>query len=352
MQTFQIRPVDKGLHAAIQHKIDQKTKPLGALGQLEGLALQVALIQQTTTPAIKQPQMLVFAGDHGIAEEGEVNPYPAAVTAQMVQNFLSGGAAINAFCRQHALPLKVIDAGVNSDFAAHPILINRSIAKGTQNYRYRAAMTVAQYEQAIAAGADIVQQLKAAGSNCIGLGEMGIGNTSAAALIMHRLTGIALADCVGSGTGLDQAGICRKLDILREVTNRYPSIHTPGEVLQTFGGFEIVMLTGAILQAAAAQMVILVDGFIVTAAALAACAMAPAARDYCLFAHQSAERGHQLMLQHLSARPILQLGLRLGEGTGAALAIPIVQSAVAFLNEMSSFADAAVSTRSQAEEET
>jgi nicotinate-nucleotide--dimethylbenzimidazole phosphoribosyltransferase len=345
---FNIVAPDQGLAAALQHKIDQKTKPLGALGQLEAVAKKIGLIQQSLTPQLKQPQMLVFAGDHGAAKAG-VSAFPQEVTWQMVENFLAGGAAINVFSRQNGLALSVVDAGVAHDFGRRPGLIDAKIAPGTANYIEQSAMTVAQCALAISSGAEIVRGLAAAGCNVVGFGEMGIGNTAAASLITHCLTGASLAECVGRGTGLDDAGLVRKQGLLEQALQRYRAhggSDEPLAVLAEFGGFEIAMMAGAMLAAAEAGMVILVDGFIVTSAALTAAKLFPALADYCVFCHCSAEPGHQAQLRALDASPLLDLGLRLGEGTGAALAYPLVQAALSFLNEMASFESAGVAEKS------
>jgi nicotinate-nucleotide--dimethylbenzimidazole phosphoribosyltransferase len=345
---FKIVAPDQGLVAALQHKIDQKTKPLGALGQLEVVAKKIGLIQQSLTPQLKQPQMLVFAGDHGAAKAG-VSAFPQEVTWQMVENFLAGGAAINVFSRQNGLALSVVDAGVAHDFGRRPGLIDAKIASGTANYIEQSAMTVAQCALAISSGAEIVRGLAAAGCNVVGFGEMGIGNTAAASLITHRLTGASLAECVGRGTGLDDAGLVRKQGLLEQALQRYRAhggSDEPLAVLAEFGGFEIAMMAGAMLAAAEAGMVILVDGFIVTSAALTAAKLYPALVDYCVFCHRSAEPGHLAQLRAMNAEPLLDLGLRLGEGTGAALAYPLVQAALSFLSEMASFESAGVAEKS------
>lgn len=330
------------LEKELQQKIDQKTKPIGALGTLEQIALQIGLIQNTTQPSINRPAIAVFAGDHGIAKKGEVNPYPQEVTAQMVSNFLQQGAAINVFCHQNQINLKIIDAGVNHTFENENQLIDAKLDFGTKNYQEQPAMTIAQCSEAIQKGAEIIQNIYEEGTNCIGFGEMGIGNTSSASLLMAYFTKIPIVDCVGSGTGLPQAGISTKATILNKVYNQYQP-KNPLEALATFGGFEIAMITGGILKAATLNMTIIIDGFIVTSALLAAHALYPNILDYCLFAHSSGEQGHQKMLAFLNKKPLLDLGLRLGEGTGAAIAFPIIQSSVSFLNQMASFESAGVS---------
>ncbi|RFS24093.1 nicotinate-nucleotide--dimethylbenzimidazole phosphoribosyltransferase [Chitinophaga silvatica] len=340
-----ITPVAQTLRAALQDKIDQKTKPPGSLGMLETIALQTGLIQDTLTPTINQPAIIVFAGDHGIAAEGLVNPFPQAVTAQMVYNFLQGGAAINVFSKLHQLNLVVVDAGVNHLFPEHEQLKNRKIAMGTQNFLHMPAMSLDQCRLALQAGAEEVQRLHEQGCNTIGFGEMGIGNTSAAALLMSHFTKIPVADCTGTGTGSNIQQLTQKKAVLQQVMNNHATPPSAEQALATFGGFEIAMICGAILEAASLKMVVVIDGFIVTSALLAAMAMEPAVRDYCVFAHCSEEQGHKAMLEFLNAKPLLQLDMRLGEGTGAALAIPLLKSATAFLNEMASFSSAQISNR-------
>lgn len=330
------------LESVLKHKIDTKTKPLGALGQLEDIAFQIGRIQNTDAPEISKPTIVVFAGDHGIAKKGEVNPFPQEVTTQMVYNFLNGGAAINVFSKTNGVDLKIVDAGVNHKFETHPNLIDCKIGFGTKNYQEEPAMSIQECELAMQKGADIVEQLYQSGCNCVGFGEMGIGNTSAASLLMNYFLRIPIADCVGAGTGLQAEGIQKKSDILQEVCNKY-NPKSPLEALATFGGFEIAMMTGAMLKAASLKMILVIDGFIVNSALLAAQAINKTVLDYCLFSHVSNEQGHQTLLSFLNAKPILNLGLRLGEGTGAALAIPLIKSAVNFLNDMASFESAEVS---------
>ncbi|MGF6845031.1 nicotinate-nucleotide--dimethylbenzimidazole phosphoribosyltransferase [Chitinophaga sp. W3I9] len=345
MNDIRITPVSPELRTALQDKIDQKTKPPGSLGRLEQIALQAGLVQNTLAPSVKNPAIIVFAGDHGIAADGQVNPFPQAVTAQMVYNFLNGGAAINVFCRQHQLDLTVVDAGVNHEFAPHPQLKDRKMGMGTQNFLHMPAMSLDQCKLAMQAGAAEVKLLHEKGCNVVGFGEMGIGNTSAASLLMSHFTGIAVAECTGAGTGSNTQQLAQKRAILQQVMAKHASPASPEQALATFGGFEIAMICGAIQQAAALKMLIVIDGFIVTAALLAAVKMQPAVKDYCIFAHCSEEKGHKAMLQHLEVTPLLQMDMRLGEGTGAALAIPLIRSAVAFLEEMASFNSAQVSNR-------
>jgi nicotinate-nucleotide--dimethylbenzimidazole phosphoribosyltransferase len=339
-----VEPLDHALRGELQHLIDTKTKPPGSLGQLEALARQVGLIQQTTQPRIERPAMIVFAGDHGIAQEG-VSPYPQAVTAQMVANFLAGGAAINAMSRVVGLTLEVVNAGVATPLAPSPGLVDIPIAAGTRNFAREPAMTLDEARAALQAGAARVRHHAALGTNVIGFGEMGIANTSSAACLMSRLCAAPIDECVGRGTGLDNAGLAKKRNVLASALACHRHTAAPLDVLATFGGFEIAMMTGAYLAAAEARMTILVDGFIATAALVVADSLVPAVRQYCVFAHASNEAGHRRMLDHFGAKPLLSLDMRLGEGTGAALALPIVRAAVAFLNEMASFESAGVANR-------
>lgn len=342
--------MNQSLKAQLQEKINRKTKPIGALGLLESIALEVGLIQETLSPVITNPTIVVFAADHGIAATGLVNPYPQEVTAQMVLNFIRKGAAINVFTQQHDIRLVVVDAGVNADFSAIPSsdwFIHAKQDAGTKNYLEADAMTTEQALKAIEQGREIVRQLAAAGCNCIGFGEMGIGNTSSATLIMSAITGKTIGECTGRGTGANDEQLNTKIVTLDTVFKKHRLdllSNNPYELLAKAGGFEIAMMTGAYLQAHAEKMVIVVDGFISSSALMLAQQIQPEVRKNCLFAHASGEQGHAGMLEHFNAQPILQLGMRLGEGTGAALAIPVIRSAVAFLNEMASFDEAQVSS--------
>lgn len=347
MHSFQITAPDRAIENSLKNKVDRKTKPLGALGLLERTAIKIGLIQQRLDPEFGQPHLLVFAGDHGAAKAG-VSAFPQEVTWQMVENFLAGGAAINVFARQNGLHLAVIDAGVAHDFGKRAGLIDAKVASGTANYIEEPAMSAELCAQAIARGAEITRNLSANGCNVVGFGEMGIGNTAAASLITHCLTGLPLADCVGRGTGLDDAGLARKRALLETALERYRATggnNDPLAVLAEFGGFEIAMMVGAMLGAAESKMTLLIDGFIVSSAALTAARLAPAFGDYCIFCHRSAEAGHAVQLAALGAEPLLDLGLRLGEGTGAALAFPLVQASLNFLNDMASFESAGVSDK-------
>ncbi|WP_166384898.1 nicotinate-nucleotide--dimethylbenzimidazole phosphoribosyltransferase [Polaribacter sp. 11A2H] len=339
-----ITPLSKEIINTLQKKIDFKTKPIGALGMLEDIAIKIGSIQNTLTPKITTPTIVVFAADHGITKTKKVSPYPQEVTQQMVLNFLNGGAAINVFCKQNNINLKIVDAGVNADFTPNNQLISTKIAKGTKDFSTEKAMTITECNTALEKGKEIVNTLFKENCNTIGFGEMGIGNTSSAALLMSYFTAVNIENCVGKGTGLNDQGLQQKKIVLRQVYDKHSlTIHSPIDALTAFGGFEIVMITGAILEAAALKMTILIDGFIVTAALLAAFAIDKNVLDYCLFTHSSGEQGHQKILNHLNVKPILNLGLRLGEGTGAAVALPIIQSSVLFLNEMATFESANIS---------
>ncbi len=339
-------PDDKALAQRLQHTIDFKTKPLGALGQLEALAMQLGSIGRAELITLHAPQMVVFAGDHGITAEG-VSAFPQAVTQQMVANMLSGGAAVNVFARQHGFAVTVVDAGVAGDMTAHTQphgqLINRKIALGTANAAVQSAMTATQASAALQAGMDVVRALP---GNVLALGEMGIGNTSSAALIFALLTGLSVDAAAGRGTGVDDAQMQTKLVALRKAVALHAAAKSPLDVLAAVGGFEIAMMAGAMLQAASERRVVLVDGFIASAAALVTCGLAPAAKDYMVFCHVGAEQGHRALLAHLQVQPLLGLGLRLGEGTGALLAWPLLQSAALFMAEMASFESAGVDGRS------
>jgi nicotinate-nucleotide--dimethylbenzimidazole phosphoribosyltransferase len=331
------------LSALLDKAINNKTKPLGSLGVLESLAKQIGLIQNTRDVALTQPAILVFAADHGIVAEG-VSAYPQDVTWQMVENFLAGGAAINVFAAQNHCELRVIDAGVNHVFGPRDGLTDRKLANGTQNFAQEPAMSRTTCEAALAAGMALAAELD---GNVVGFGEMGIGNTTAAAALMHKLTGIPVAQCVGAGTGLSADGILHKQRVIEAAVARHAGVSEPLDVLATFGGLEIAMMAGAMLKAAELRKVLLIDGFIVTSALLAAARMQPAILDYCVFSHCSDESGHKQMLAALGAKPLLQLGLRLGEGTGCALALPLLHASVNFLNQMATFESAQVSEKSE-----
>ncbi|MCC9138207.1 nicotinate-nucleotide--dimethylbenzimidazole phosphoribosyltransferase [Pontibacter silvestris] len=337
---------DQQIKALLLDKINNKTKPLGALGQLEKLALQIGLVQQTLEPQLKHPHMVVFAASHGIASEG-VSAYPQEVTYQMVLNFLGGGAAVNVFTKQHGIQLTLVDAGVDHDFEPHPQLIQAKINYGTRSFLNETAMSEAECMACMAKGKEIVQAIKQQNCNVIGFGEMGIGNTSSAAVLMSKLLNIPLALCTGRGTGLDDMQFQKKNRVLQQALDFHQNVaNHPLKVLQAFGGFEIAMMAGAMLEAASAGMLVLVDGFISSVAFLCAYKMDANIMPYAVFCHQSDEQGHALLLQELKATPLLRLSMRLGEGTGCAVAYPLLQSAVTFLYEMASFESAGVSNKS------
>ena len=341
---------DPQLTQALQHKLDHKTKPLGSLGRLEQLALRLGQIQGTASPRLEQPQMVVFAGDHGLAARG-VSAFPSDVTWQMVENFLAGGAAVSVLARQHGLALTVVDCGVARDIApreatpGQPSLLLRKVAPGTNDASQGPAMSAGQCAQALTNGMELVRALP---GNALLLGEMGIANTSVASLLLARLCGLSLAECTGAGTGLDAAGIERKRAVLQQALDVNAAATAPLDALAALGGYEVATMVGAVLQAAAERRVILVDGFITSAAVLVASRLQPHVLQRCVFAHRSGERGHQLMLAQMQAEPLLDLGLRLGEGSGAALAWPLLPSACAILREMASFEAAGVSGQTAA----
>jgi nicotinate-nucleotide--dimethylbenzimidazole phosphoribosyltransferase len=339
---FNISKVSLELKAKIQQKINEKTKPLGSLGKLEDTALKIALIQNTLSPQLNNPTLIVFAGDHGICSEG-VSAYPQEVTYQMVMNYLNSGAAVNVFCRQNNLAIKVVDSGVAYDFQQNMNLINAKIAYGTKNYLHEPAMSAGECELALKKGAEITEQVYENGCNIIGFGEMGIGNSSSASIIMSQLLNLPLENLVGSGTGLNDEGVKKKLEILTKAVNRHKNMaNDPVSVLATFGGFEIAMICGAILKAAELKMVIIIDGVIVISALIAAYKMEESVLDYCIAAHMPDQTGLNYILGELKLEPLINLRMRLGEGTGVAVAYPVILSAVNFLNEMASFNSAGV----------
>jgi nicotinate-nucleotide--dimethylbenzimidazole phosphoribosyltransferase len=332
-----IEPFDRTVEPAIRARIDGKAKPPGSLGRVEDLATQLALIWHPEPPRADKATLLVFAGDHGLTAEG-VSQYPPAVTPAMVRTFLAGRASANAFAAATGVAIKVIDAGVAIDLPDHPNLTPAKVRHGTANAAREPAMTLAEAEAALDHGHRIASQAIDAGADVIAIGEMGIGNSASAALLMHRLTGAPLHECVGAGAGQDEAGMARKLAALERATAR-TSATAPLDVLSEFGGLEIAMMTGAIFGAAQRRRPVVIDGFIAGAAALVAVRMRPAIQDYCVFAHRSAERGHGLLLRSINATPLLDLGMRLGEGTGAVLAIPILRAAARLLNDVADLED-------------
>jgi len=344
MKTFDIQPVNTSLKTAIQEKIDNLNKPKGSLGRLEELAMQISLIQQTLEPSLAHPCHLLLGGDHGIEREG-VSVSPREVTWQQMINFSQGGGGVNMFCRQHGFNLRIVDVGVDYDLSNIPGIINRKIARGTNNFLYEPAMSEEEFNRAIQVGVDLVDECFAEGCRVLSIGEMGIANTSPSSIWMSLLGDIPLKDCIGAGAGLNNEGIRHKYEVLLNALNNYRSmIPQPSAIspLAYFGGFEMIATIGAMLRAAELHLVILVDGFIMTACALAAIRLYPATQDYMIFTHCGDESGHKMMLDILDANPLLHLGLRLGEGTGALCAFPIVDSAVRMMNEMNNFDNAKI----------
>jgi len=336
MKSFQIKKPKDEILSYLQEKIDNLTKPKGSLGMLEDLARQIGWIQQTLEPKLLSPCHIVFAGDHGIAAEG-VSPSPQEVTYQMIANFWAGGAGINFLARQHHFDLKIVDAGVNFEFKTEDPIIDKKIRKSTRNYLHEAAMTQEEMELAIIRGAECTEACFEEGCNVIGFGEMGITNTSSSALWMTYMTGMPLDKCIGAGCDHTGNIINHKYNVLKKSMENYTGDGSVEDIMRYFGGYEMVMTVGAMLKAAELKMIILIDGFIMTCCLLAASKINPEVLNYCIFGHQGDETGHKLVLDYLHAKPILNLGLRLGEGTGALCAFPIIDSAVRMINEMNSF---------------
>ena len=353
MKEFNIQSVDKSLQTSIQEKIDNLNKPKGSLGRLEELALQICLIQHTLEPSLAHPCHLLLGGDHGIEHEG-VSVSPREVTWQQMINFTLGGGGVNMFCRQHSFKLRIVDVGVDYDLSAVPGIIDRKIARGTKNFLYEPAMTEEEFDRAIMVGVELVDDCISEGCRVLCIGEMGIANTSPSSIWMHFFGNIPLAECIGAGAGLDTPGIRHKYEVLSKAVDNFKNSHlsTLNSQLSTFifqlsplryfGGFEMVAAIGAMLRAAEQHLIILVDGFIMTACAVAAIKLYPAAQDYMIFTHCGDESGHKKMLDIVGAKPLLQLGLRLGEGTGALCAFPIIDSAVRMMNEMNNFQNAKI----------
>ena len=336
MRNFDIKTPDKGLQPALQDKIDNLTKPKGSLGMLETLAMQIGLIQQTLSPKLSRPHNVLFAADHGIIDEG-VSVSPKEVTWQQLSHFSHGGAGINFLCNQHGFELVLVDAGVDYDIPAGRGIIDMKVRKGTDNFLYGPAMTLEELDLCIERGASVVRDIHASGCNIISFGEMGSGNTSPSSMWMHLFTGIPIDKCIGAGAGLSGSGVSHKLDVLTRALANYTGGDSVAEKMAWFGGFELAMAVGGMLQAAELGMVIIVDGFIMTSCMLAASKLYPAVMDYAVFGHQGDESGHKLMLEAMGAAPLLRLSLRLGEGSGAVCAYPIIESAVRMINEMDSF---------------
>ncbi|WP_370863115.1 nicotinate-nucleotide--dimethylbenzimidazole phosphoribosyltransferase [uncultured Duncaniella sp.] len=339
MMTFSIQPVDTALKAAVTDKIDNLTKPKGSLGRLEELAARICLIQQTLTPELRQPHNVLFAADHGVIAEG-VSVSPKEVTWQQLGHFSKGGAGINFLCDQHGFRLVLVDAGVDYDIPAGHGIIDKKVRKSTRNFRHEAAMTAGEFRLCLERGAEVIDEIHdSTGCNIVSFGEMGSGNTSSSSMWMHLFTGIPLKQCIGAGAGLDSAGIRHKYEVLSDALSRYDGDDSVESKMAWFGGYEMVMAVGAMLRAAELGMVIIVDGFIMTSCILAASRLYPAVLDYAVFGHQGDESGHKLMLENLGVRALLHLDLRLGEGSGAVCAYPIIESAVRMINHMDSFKD-------------
>ena len=337
MRHFQIFRPQEEVKEELQNKIDHLAKPKKSLGRLEELALQVGLIQQSCSPTLTKPHNIIFAADHGITAEN-ISVSPKDVTWQQCIHFLKGdGGGVNFLCRQHGFTLKVVDAGVDYDFPPDIGIIDMKVRKGTRNYAYEAAMTTDEMALCIERGAAIVRDVNATGCNVISFGEMGIGNTSSSSLWMTCMTNIPLLQCVGAGAGLNNEGIKHKYQVLKKALDNYHGDRSIEDVMRYFGGYEMVMAVGAMLQAAELKMIILVDGFIMTNCILAASRLYPEVLSYAIFGHCGDEAGHHLVLEALNARPLLNLEMRLGEGTGAICAYPILDSAIRMINEMSSF---------------
>jgi nicotinate-nucleotide--dimethylbenzimidazole phosphoribosyltransferase len=337
---YRIRKPDEKLLGEIRKKIDNLNKPKGSLGRLETLAEQICLIQQTLAPKLCNPCHLLFGSDHGIEREG-VSVSPREVTWQQMKNFTRGGGGVNMFCRQHGFHLYIIDVGVDYDLTDVEGIINRKIARGTKNFLYEAAMSEEEYERALAVGKEMVDNCHKEGCNIICMGEMGIGNTSPSSIWMHLLGNIPLKDCISAGAGLNDEGVRHKYEVLKKaVENFTKSPYNTHDMIRYFGGFEMVAAIGAMLRAAELKMVVMIDGFIMSACALAASSLYPEMLEYCIFGHCGDENYHKHMLQLMNAEPLLSLGFRLGEGTGALCSYPIIQSAVNMINEMNNFDNA------------
>ena len=354
MRTFKIETPDEALRPAILEKIDNLNKPKGSLGRLEELAMQVCLVQQTLEPSLAHPCHLLLGGDHGIEREG-VSVSPREVTWQQMLNFTRGGGGVNMFCRQHGFYLRIVDVGVDYDLSSVEGIINRKISRGTRNFLYEPAMTEEEFDRTIQVGVDLVDDCISEGCRVLSIGEMGIGNTSPSSIWMHLFGNIPLEECIGAGAGLDTPGIHHKFEVLSQAVVKFHGEngtngfngqvgknHEPVPVIRYFGGFEMVAAIGAMLRAAEQHLIILIDGFIMTACAIAAIRLYPAAQNYMVFTHCGDESGHKRMLDIVDAKPLLHLGLRLGEGTGALCAFPIIDSAVRMMNEMNNFDNAKI----------
>jgi nicotinate-nucleotide--dimethylbenzimidazole phosphoribosyltransferase len=344
LSQFEIDVPDPKLAAQVQAEIDRKTKPLGSLGRIEKLALQLASAQCSLKPVADPARLLLFAGDHGMVAEG-VSAWPSEVTTLMVANFLAGGAAANVFARANGIDITIIDAGIAGDVKDDPALLRAGIRRGTRNAVHEDALTPAEVQAALEFGARLAADAAASGTRVIALGEMGIGNTSSATLLAHKITGTAIARLAGPGAGLDDAGLARKVAILERAAARREDRLSPVDALAAYGGLEIACMAGALIGAASKGAVVLVDGFIATAAALCALTARPEAMVHAVFAHRSKEPGHRLVLEAMGADPLIDLDLRLGEGTGALLAYPLLRAACAMLRDMATFESAGIAEK-------
>ena len=345
MRKFDIQKPDESLREAIAQKIDNLNKPKGSLGRLESLAIQMAMIKQTLSPTLRHPCHLLLGGDHGIEREG-VSLSPRDVTWQQMINFTRGGGGVNMFCRQHGFDLKIVDMGVDYDLSAYPTIIDRKIARGTDNFLYRPAMNESQFHQAIDTGAELVDECRRVGADIICIGEMGIANTSPSSIWMSLWGNIPLQECIGAGSGLNDEGIARKCAILQRAVDNFLAAGNdpddPETVIRYFAGYEMAGAIGAMLRAAELKMAVMVDGFIMSACMLAASRLYPDVLRYAIFGHCGDEVGHRRMLALMDAQPLLSLNLRLGEGTGALCAFPIIDSAVRMINELNNFQNAQI----------
>ena len=341
MRTFNIEKPNEKIRPQIIDKIDNLNKPKGALGRLETLAEQICMIQQTLSPTLQHPCHLLFGGDHGIEREG-VSVSPRDVTWQQMRNFTKGGGGVNMFCRQHHFTLYIIDMGVDHDLTDNPDIINRKVARGTRNFLYEPAMTEEELSQAVETGCEMGDRCYNDGCNIICMGEMGIANTSPSSIWMHLFGNIPLDECIGVGAGLNDAGLQHKREILHQAVAQFKKNNKSDieYIIRYFSGFEMAGAIGAMLRAAEKKMIVMVDGFIMTACMLAASRLYPEILHYAVFGHCGDEGGHRRMLNLMNAQPLLQLGLRLGEGTGALCAYPIIESAVHMINEMNNFQNA------------
>lgn len=340
MRSFNIKKPDDAIRPLLQRKIDNLVKPPGSLGALEDMAIQVGWVQQSLNPVLNKPHHILFTADHGIVDSG-VSPSSKEVTWQQALNFVEGGGGINFLVRQHGFDLLIVDSGVDYDFENAGI-INRKIRKGSRNFLYEAAMTEAELNQAIESAVELVDECHQAGCNIISIGELGIANTSASSMWMSYLTGIDLKECVGAGSGWATEGILNKYKILQQAMDHYQGDASALDIMRYFGGYEMVMAVGAMLRAAELGMTILIDGFIMTNCILMASQFNPNVLHYAIFGHQGEEIGHKSLLNHMKVQPLLQLQFRLGEGSGAICAFPIIDSGIRMINEMKSFANAAV----------